>query len=116
MKKIVLSTVPLLLAIVILQGCASGGNNAGKPEPAVSGLVLTLEELSGYDGKNGNPAYIAVDGVIYDVTNVSQWKNGAHNGFPAGQDLTDEIKNVSPHGVSKLNGVPVVGKLAEGAD
>jgi predicted heme/steroid binding protein len=55
-----------------------------------------------------------VDGVIYDVTNVPQWSNGGHNGFTAGKDLTEEIKNVSPHGVSKLQGLPVVGKLIEG--
>ena len=76
-------------------------------------MVLTLEELSQYDGTNGNPAYIAVDGVIYDVTNVSAWRNGQHNGFAAGQDLTEEIKNVSPHGVSKLNGITVVGTVTE---
>ena len=67
--------------------------------------------MSQYTGQNGKPAYIAVDGVIYDVTNVPQWKNGGHNGFSAGKDLTKEIKTVSPHGTSKLNGVPAVGKL-----
>ena len=77
-------------------------------------LELTLEQLKQYDGKNGNPAYIAVDGILYDVTNVRQWSNGMHNGYSAGQDLTDAIKNVSPHGVSQLKGVPVVGKLIAG--
>jgi len=77
-------------------------------------LELTLDQLKQYDGKNGNPAYIAVDGVLYDVTNVSQWKNGSHVGYSAGQDLTDAIKNSSPHGTSKLKGVPVVGKLIAG--
>ena len=48
------------------------------PEADSSELVLTLDELAQYDGQNGNPAYIAVDGVIYDVTNVSQWNGGAH--------------------------------------
>ena len=69
-------------------------------------LQLTLEELKMYDGQNGNPAYIAVDGVIYDVTNVSPWSGGKHNGFTAGQDLTDAIKNVSPHGLAKLRAFP----------
>ena len=77
-------------------------------------LELTLEQLKQYDGKNGNPAYVAVDGVIYDVTNVSQWKNGEHNGYSAGNDLTDIIKNKSPHGVKQLKGIPVVGKLVAG--
>ena len=55
-----------------------------------------------------------VDGVIYDVTNVPQWKNGEHNGYSAGNDLTDIIKNKSPHGVKQLKGIPVVGKLVAG--
>lgn len=77
-------------------------------------LELTLDQLKQYNGKNGNPAYIAVDGILYDVSNVSQWKNGGHEGYSAGNDLTDAIKNSSPHGTSKLNGVPVVGKLIAG--
>jgi predicted heme/steroid binding protein len=77
-------------------------------------LELTLEELEQYDGKDGNPAYVAVDGVIYDVTNVSAWSNGAHKGYFAGNDLTDIIKNKSPHGVKNLEGLPVVGKIVDG--
>lgn len=77
-------------------------------------LELTLEELKQYDGKNGNPAYVAVDGVIYDVTNVAKWKDGEHNGYSAGNDLTDIIKNKSPHGVKNLEGLPVVGKIVDG--
>ena len=80
-------------------------------EPTAALLQLTLEELKQSDGQNGNPAYVAVDGVIYDVTNVPQWKGGKHNGYTAGQDLTDIIKNKSPHGVAKLQGVPIVGEL-----
>lgn len=76
-------------------------------------LELTLEELKQYDGKNGNPAYVAVDGVIYDLTNLAKWAGGEHNGYSAGNDLTDIIKNISPHGVKKLEGVPIVGKLVE---
>ncbi len=87
---------------------ASQAAASGSPEE----LTLTVEELAKYNGKDGNPAYVAVDGVIYDVTNVPEWKDGEHNGYAAGNDLTEEIKNVSPHGVSKLDGVPVVGKLA----
>lgn len=119
MKKTCCLISALLIVCIMVTACGSGGGDAaGSESPAAdpgedTGLVLTLEELSQYDGKDGNPAYVAVDGVIYDVTDVPQWKNGEHNGYFAGQDLTDIIKNESPHGVSKLNGVPVVGKLAE---
>lgn len=73
--------------------------------------TFTLEELSKYDGNNGQPAYVAVDGIVYDLTNSGAWRNGKHNGFTAGKDLTDEIKEISPHGVKNLEGIPVVGKL-----
>ncbi len=57
-----------------------------------SSLELTLEELKEFNGKDGKAAYIAVDGVIYDVTNSSRWKNGEHNDFFAGNDLSEGIK------------------------
>lgn len=75
-------------------------------------LELTAEELSKYNGKDGAPAYVAVDGVIYDVSNAPEWNNGQHkDGITAGKDLTDEITNKSPHGLSVLQDLPVVGKL-----
>ena len=75
--------------------------------------VITMEELAKNNGKDGAKAYIAVDGIVYDVTDSKAWKDGGHNGFEAGQDLTDAIKNKSPHGVSKLEGLTVVGVLEE---
>ena len=74
-------------------------------------LELTLEELAAFNGKSGARAYVAVDGIIYDVTDSAAWKNGDHNGFEAGKDLTEAIKNVSPHGIGKLANVVEVGKL-----
>ena len=131
-KSYVFIPLILILILLFLSGCTSGSDTEATPtteptataeptdtaEPAAADttsdeLVLTLDELAQYDGQDGNPAYIAVDGVIYDVTNVSQWSSGEHNGYNAGNDLTSEIKTVSPHGVSKLVGITVVGKLAD---
>ena len=95
-------------------------SDAAATESTVAGsaadgtLELTLDQLKQYDGKNGNPAYVAVDGIIYDVSNVAKWKNGEHNGYSAGNDLTDIIKNKSPHGVKNLEGLPIVGKIVDG--
>ena len=133
MKRYLTFFVLLLAVAVFAVGCASGATAQSAaataaattaPATTASGattgsaengtLELTLAELAKYNGKDGNPAYVAVDGVIYDVTNVPQWKNGEHNGYSAGNDLTDIIKNKSPHGVAKLKGVPVVGKLIAG--
>lgn len=78
-----------------------------------SGLVLSTEELAEYNGKDGSPAYVAVDGVIYDVTNSDMWGEGEHNGFEAGKDLSDGLHDESPHGDSVLDNVPVVGSLED---
>ena len=115
MKKIltVAHIIVLITVLVVLAACGGGGaaQTLLPTDAAASKLELTVDELAEYNGKDGNPAYIAVDDVIYDVSNVPQWKDGEHNGFSAGNDLTEEIKNISPHGVSKLKGQPVVGTL-----
>ena len=107
MKKSLIFSLVFMLILVV--SCSNSTENE-KPVPEET---FTIDELSTYTGKDGNPAYIAVDGIVYDVTNVSRWKNGMHNGFDAGLDLTEEIKTLSPHGISKLKGVPVVGKLVQ---
>ena len=76
-------------------------------------LLLTLQELSEFDGRNGRRALIAVDGIIYEVTGSSRWPNGAHNGHQAGQDLTEEIDTLSPHGRRTLDRMPRVGRIIE---
>lgn len=83
-------------------------------EPEV--LELTLEELAKYNGQDGNPAYVAVDGTIYDVTDSPKWSKGTHRsvkGVEAGNDLTEKIKSLSPHGTGILEDYPIVGKLIE---
>lgn len=108
LKLLIILTI-IVLSFVIFVGCSKTDNSAGKGEE----MVLTLEELAHYDGKDGRKAYVAVDGIIYDMTDSAPWMQGMHNGFQAGRDLTEAIKKESPHGVSKLSNVPRVGKLAE---
>lgn len=72
--------------------------------------VFTLDELSKYNGQDGQPAYIAYQGIVYDVSNIPQWKNGTHNGEKAGTDVTNDISK-SPHGEKVFSDLPQVGTL-----
>ena len=75
---------------------------------------FTPEELAEYNGKNGKPAYIACNTVVYDVTDSFLWRGGRHQALhSAGKDLTDEI-NDAPHGPDLLERVVPVGVLIEG--
>ena len=71
--------------------------------------VFTLDELAVYNGQNGQKGYIAVDGVIYDVSQV--FPNGMHQGVHlAGTDATSAFE-ASPHARSILNSLKIIGSL-----
>ncbi|MCK5825988.1 MAG: hypothetical protein KAG93_03055 [Desulfuromusa sp.] len=72
---------------------------------------MTIEELAKFDGGDGRAAYIAVNGVIYDISDSKLWPAGRHEGgHQAGQDLTEELKS-APHLKNIVNRFPVVGKV-----
>jgi predicted heme/steroid binding protein len=72
---------------------------------------MTTEELSKYDGRQGRPAYVAVNNNIYDVSESSLWVDGNHQeAHQAGQDLTEELKS-APHVRAVIERFPVVDKL-----
>lgn len=78
---------------------------------AESGLLLvSIEELAQFNGKDGNLAFVAVDGQVYDVSNEPNWRNGDHNGQQAGQDVSAYITG-APHGKGILERFTVVGKI-----
>ncbi len=71
---------------------------------------FTLDELARYDGKNGQPAYVAYQGTVYDVSESPMWAEGEHEGMHfAGHDLTEEQPD-APHDVY-VTDYPEVGKL-----
>ncbi|WP_199167423.1 cytochrome b5 domain-containing protein [Thermotoga sp. SG1] len=75
-------------------------------------LAFTMDDLKKFNEKNGNKAYVAVNGIVYDVTHSKAWRNGEHMGrHSAGSELTHEILKLSPHGLSKLSNVYPVGVL-----
>jgi len=120
MKKTYLIVFALFL--FTLAGCT---NNNDYVEPVVSEPVdtviieeelpeMTLAELAVFDGRNGAKAYVAVNGMIYDVTDSEYWPNGNHNGFQAGQDLTIPLTTQAPHSIANIERFPVVGTLVSG--
>jgi len=69
--------------------------------------VLTQAELRGYDGTDGAPEYIAIHGIVYDITNVNLLKGGKHHGVASGCDVSE----LFVHNQAILNRLKVVGKL-----
>ena len=72
---------------------------------------ITSNDLAKYDGKNGNPAYIAYQSKVFDVSESPMWLEGDHMGIhEAGKDLTSEIE-LAPHRDEMLQKVKQVGVL-----
>ena len=72
--------------------------------------TFTPKELSLYNGTNGRPAYVAVEGKVYDVSKSRFWENGHHEIHHAGLDLTDELQR-APHGKEVLRNMAEAGVL-----
>jgi len=112
MKKVicVVSCFILFTASILLVSCGTSSTSTGSNAAAATGKTFTVAELKTYDGQNGNPAYVAISGVVYDVTNANKWSNGKHQTVSAGMDLTSSLPS-SPHGTKVLAGLTVVGAL-----
>ncbi len=100
-----------LLATLTVVGSLEGFPTIDNPStPTDTTLpVFTLSELSAYTGANGSTAYIAVNGVVYDVTNA--FTNGMHQGLQLGGTDATQAFASSPHSASMLATLPVVGSL-----
>lgn len=91
-------------------GATGGSTGTPQPEPLT---YFTLEQLAQYDGKNGAPAYVAVNGVVYNVSNNRLWAGGNHFwGLSAGRDLSAEFASCHP-GAMVLSVLPVVGYMVQ---
>ncbi len=127
----------VLVASLGLVACGQGGSDTTELTTQVTGgsttettdatgtstttsgsgeTTFTLDELAQFDGKDGRSAYVAVDGVVYDVTGSRVWPDGGHSscnlGAVAGQDLSQLIDQAPANMRSLLSRMPVVGRLA----
>ncbi|HEX7714605.1 MAG TPA: cytochrome b5 domain-containing protein [Bacillota bacterium] len=70
---------------------------------------FTRAELARFNGQNGQPSYVAVNGTVFDLTTV--FIQGKHFMHLAGQDLTGSF--LREHAPVSLSGYPVVGRLVD---
>ena len=84
-----------------------------KAEIPASG-VFDPVTLSAFDGSGGTKALVAYEGKVYDLTSLALWKDGLHMKHKAGSDLTAFIPK-APHGIEKLEPLPVVGEYDSSA-
>lgn len=82
-------------------------------EPPAIERQFTEMELRQYNGERGRPAYIAYQGIVYDVTNAPNWRGGMHRDlhYP-GLDLTRSLRK-APHDATVFQRVPRVGRLVQ---
>lgn len=108
----------LIMTVWILTSCSSGSDedklnanfDAAELE-LIETVVITPEELAAADG-SGENAWVAVDGVVYDISGYGDWQRNSHYGVQAGTDATAAYEG-SPHGADRLEEMPVVGSLGE---
>ncbi|SHK23171.1 Predicted heme/steroid binding protein [Anaerocolumna jejuensis DSM 15929] len=82
-------------------------------EPENQQRVFTLSELAAFDGSQGKPAYVAVNGRVYDVSGKAAWAGGTHfAGLRAGNDLSGQFASCHRGMEGILEQLPVVGVMA----
>ena len=72
--------------------------------------LFTKQQLALRNGQDKPEIWVAVDGIIYDVTRSRLWSKGKHYEHWAGQDLTDELKD-APHTRKVFEKFSVIGLL-----
>lgn len=77
-----------------------------------NGLMhFTLAQLAHYNGIDGKPAYVAINGKVYDVTHALAWQEGSHFGLIAGRDLSNYFMKCHSGQTMILESLPMVGTL-----
>lgn len=77
--------------------------------PQTTENIFNAQSLAKYNGKNGNPSYIAVDGLVYDVSTL--FINGEHRGCYAGGDVSAAFHD--QHSSQYLQRFPIIGKYQD---
>jgi len=73
-------------------------------------LAYTKSQLALRNGQDKPQIWVALHGLIYDVTESRLWRDGKHYEHWAGQDLTPELAD-APHTETVFEKFTVVGVL-----
>ena len=110
------TTVPTADPTASTTASTAGGTTATSA-PASEEKTFTAAELAEFDGKEGRPAYIAVDGVVYDVSASVRWPEGGHTACfldaKAGNDLSQELERAPSNMRALVERLPAVGRLEQ---
>jgi predicted heme/steroid binding protein len=75
--------------------------------------LLSHTELLSFNGRDGQPSYVAVGGQVYDLSDSPSWEEGRHMGQHfAGGDLSEALLD-APHGRDVLTQFKRVGRIWE---
>ncbi|XP_062413391.1 neudesin [Pungitius pungitius] len=93
-----MATARMCVLLVVVVSAASAGDVELKHKPSTKAVRLfTEEELRRYDGSaEGHPIYMAVKGVVFDVTKGKEFYGlGAPYNALAGKDATRAVAKMS---------------------
>lgn len=74
--------------------------------------LFSRAQLALRNGQDKPEVWVALNGIIYDVSKSRLWNKGKHYEHWAGQDLTDELPD-APHNEKVFDKFKVVGKLTD---
>lgn len=116
--KILLIPFVAIIVTLLLLRLVHGGYNSFLVRDISKNIARTTVEMSAselkeYNGINGKPCYVAINGKVYNIPldKTALWLEGKHvpSGGMAmcGKDLSTII-GLSPHGLSKLDGLDLI--------
>ena len=84
------------------------------PDIYIPNRIFTLEELqTKYNGQNGNPCYVALRGIVFNVSRIAAWAGGTHFSLSCGNDVTEQAFLCGYHIPEEImTKMPAVGRLS----
>lgn len=121
-KWLVITLVVVAVLLAISAWVYSRPNNAGnssklertftsEEQQLLDTREVTTAELAAATCADGAECWLAVNGIVYDMSGFPSWMPGPHHGIAPGTDATAQFVD-SGHGLAYLEKMPVVGSLA----